>query len=157
VRIDVPLLVSLVAVIVAVPTVRALTTPLDETVATVVLLELHVTTRSVTTVPFTSLTVGVGLAVWPTVSVIVAGSDTLPTGARATVTAELPFHPPLEAVTNADPGAMAVTTPLGETAAADELFETHVTTRSVTTVPLTSLTVVVSGAVWPTTSSREVG
>jgi hypothetical protein len=43
---------SLVAVIVAVPGVPPVTTPVDDTVATVVLLDDHATTRSVTTVPF---------------------------------------------------------------------------------------------------------
>jgi hypothetical protein len=54
---------SLVAVMVAVPGATAVTTPLPDTVATNVLLELHVTTRSVTTAPFASLTVGVSVAV----------------------------------------------------------------------------------------------
>lgn len=54
---DAPLFPSLVAVIVAVPAPTALTIPVDETVATVELLVVHVTTRSVTTVPAIFFTV----------------------------------------------------------------------------------------------------
>ena len=52
----VPDLPSLVAVIVADPTATPVTRPVLETVAAAVLLELHTTTRSVTTVPFKSFT-----------------------------------------------------------------------------------------------------
>jgi hypothetical protein len=55
----VPLFVSLVAVIVAVPGATAVTRPAADTVATAVLLDPHVTTRSVTTAPVVSLTVAV--------------------------------------------------------------------------------------------------
>jgi len=54
---DVPLFPSLVAVIVAVPAPTALSIPDDDTVATFELLVVHVTTRSVTTVPSTFFTV----------------------------------------------------------------------------------------------------
>jgi hypothetical protein len=59
VTLAVPLFPSLVAVIVTVPGVTPVTRPEAETVAIAVLLELHVTTRSVTTVPFRSFTVAV--------------------------------------------------------------------------------------------------
>jgi hypothetical protein len=59
----VPDLPSLVAVIVAEPMVTPVTTPALETVATAVLLDDQVTTRSVTTVPFTSVTVGASVPV----------------------------------------------------------------------------------------------
>jgi len=52
VTVAVPDLPSLVAVIVAVPVATPVTTPALDTVATAPLLVLHVTTRSVTTVPF---------------------------------------------------------------------------------------------------------
>jgi hypothetical protein len=54
---------SLVAVIVAEPMLTPVTTPVLETVATAVLLDDQVTTRSVTTVPFTSVTVGASVPV----------------------------------------------------------------------------------------------
>jgi hypothetical protein len=52
VTVDVPLLPPADAVIVAVPTCAPVTTPLLDTVATEVLLDVHVTGLSVTTVPF---------------------------------------------------------------------------------------------------------
>lgn len=61
--VELPLFVSLVAVIVAVPVETPVTMPVLETVATAVLLELHVTTRSVTTAPFASLTVAINVVV----------------------------------------------------------------------------------------------
>jgi hypothetical protein len=54
---DDPHFPSLVAVIVAVPAPTAVTVPTVDTVATFALLVSHVTTRSVTTVPWTFLTV----------------------------------------------------------------------------------------------------
>jgi hypothetical protein len=60
---ELPLFVSLVAVIVAVPVETPVTTPVLETVATAVLLELHATVRSVTTTPFASLTVATKVVV----------------------------------------------------------------------------------------------
>jgi hypothetical protein len=59
VTVDVPLLPSLVAVIVAVPSATAVTTPLAETLAMLFALVLQLTGRSVTTVPLRSFTVAV--------------------------------------------------------------------------------------------------
>ena len=76
----VPLFVSLVAVIVAVPAATAVTTPDDDTVATAVLFEPHVTTRSVTTVPTLSLTVAESATVCVVSRDFVGGATvTLPT------------------------------------------------------------------------------
>jgi hypothetical protein len=61
----VPDLPSLVAVIVADPAATPVTRPVLETVAAAVLLELHVTTRFVTTVPFRSFTVTESCVVLP--------------------------------------------------------------------------------------------
>jgi hypothetical protein len=52
-----PVLPSLVAVIVTEPTATPLTSPLDVTVATLVLLDDHDTARSVAGAPFTSVSV----------------------------------------------------------------------------------------------------
>src|SRR5256886_15968984 len=59
VMLDVPLLPSDVAVMVAEPAVTPLTTPLPSTVATDVLLLDHVTTRPVSTLPLASFRVAV--------------------------------------------------------------------------------------------------
>ena len=51
---EVPLFPSLLAVMVVVPAATAVTRPLASTVAAALLLELHVTTRPVSTFPFAS-------------------------------------------------------------------------------------------------------
>src|SRR5436190_2243475 len=104
---------SLVAVTVAVPGVTPVTTPVVDTVATAVLLELHVTTRPVSTAPLASFSVAVSAPVCPTMIELVAGETaTVATGAGVTVTAEVPDFPSLVAVIVAVPGATPVTTPL---------------------------------------------
>jgi len=127
---------SLVAVMVAVPGVSPETTPVDDTVATSGLLELQVTTRLVTTVPFTSLTTTVRV-VDPRTRIVADGGDTVtvPTGATVTVTVADPDFPSLVAVIVAVPGATPVTTPVDDTVAIPGFAEAHVTTRSVTTTP----------------------
>jgi hypothetical protein len=62
----VPVLVSLVAVIVALPAATAVTRPDDETVLTAVLLELHVTIRPRSTVLFASRVTAASCIVAPT-------------------------------------------------------------------------------------------
>src|SRR3954469_11194891 len=139
VMVDVPLLPSLVAVIVALPTSRPVTTPVDETVATASLLDFQVTTRSVTVVPLMSFTVGTRATVDPLAMLTAKGdSETLPTAAGVTVSAVLALLPSLVAVIVAVPVMSDFTTPVAETVATLVLEEAQVTTRSVTTTPLTS-------------------
>jgi|SRR5947209_5335271 len=61
-----PLLPSLVAVIVAEPAAFPVTSPLELTDATALLLEDQVTTRPVSGLPLASLGVAVSCTVWPT-------------------------------------------------------------------------------------------
>src|SRR6476660_10593556 len=90
----VPFFVSLVAVMSAVPGATAVTTPVVDTVATAALLEPHVTTRSVTTLPTLSFTVGVRAKVCVTSIALVGGATvTLATGIFVTVTNEVPLLP----------------------------------------------------------------
>src|SRR5439155_16729477 len=78
----VPLCPSLVAVIVAVPATLPVTNPLALTVATVVLLEAHVTTRPGSGLPLASRGVATSCTVAPTGSDAVAGlTSTEATGA----------------------------------------------------------------------------
>src|SRR5690348_4863371 len=148
---DVPVLPSLVAVMVAEPVALAVTTPVDETVATAVLLDVHVTTRSVTTVLFASRTVATSVVTCVGTSVAVAGATvTLPTGTGTTVTVALPLLLPLVAEMVAVPVARAVTTPEADTVATDVLPEVHVMDASGTTAPEASLAVAVSVVVAPT-------
>ena len=108
-------------------------------------LELHVTTRPVTIVPFTSLTVAVSCTVLPTYTVAGDGvTMTLPTGVSVTVMLAVPLLPSLVAVIVAVPAPTPVTTPLDETVAMDVLLDVQVIVRPVSTFPLASLVVAVS-------------
>ena len=81
VTLAVPLTPSDVAVIVAVPGARAVTTPAWETVATDSLLELQLTARPVSTLPFASRVVAVKVELLPSSNESVDGeTDTLATG-----------------------------------------------------------------------------
>jgi hypothetical protein len=150
VNVPLPDFPSLVAVIVAVPTTKPVATPACVTVATVVLLELQVITRPVTTAPLMSLVVAVKAVVEPLATPAVNGATvTLPTGIGVTVTLEVPDFPSLVAVIVVVPGLEPVTTPPELTLATSGLLDDHATMRFVTTVPLTSVTVTVNGVVAP--------
>jgi hypothetical protein len=143
-----PLLPSLVAVIVAVPVATAVTTPDADTVAAAVLLDPHVTTRSVTTLPAESVTVTLSEKVCVTNMVWVVGdTTTVPTGMVVTVMAAAPLLPSLVAVIVALPMATAVTTPALTVAIAGLLVD-HVTGRSVTKLPSESFTIAPNAAVF---------
>src|SRR4029077_20672621 len=155
---DVPLLPSDVAVIVAVPTATAVTSPLPSTVATAVLLLPQVTTRPDNGLPFASLGVAVSCSVSPTTTLAGAGvTVTEATGASVTVTLEVPLCPSLVAVIVAEPAATPVTTPLPFTVATAVLLLAHVTTRPVSGLPLASLGVSVSCTVCPTNTLAGAG
>jgi hypothetical protein len=87
-----PVFPSLIAIMFALPTLMAVTTPVvGETVATTVLSELHVTLRPVNVLPFASSVVAPACDV-PT-AVIDAGVSvtvTVETGAGETVMADVP-------------------------------------------------------------------
>jgi hypothetical protein len=160
-RVALPDFPSLVAVIVVAPTSNPVATPDADTVATAVLLDVQVTVRpeSDSTLPFASLRVGVNVAVDPLAIVVVDGATvTVATGTGVTVTADEPDFPSLVAVIVAVPGATPNTAPdAGLTVATSVLFELHVTTRLVTTVPLTSVTVAVSVVLVPDTMLIDGG
>ena len=148
-----PLFPSLVAVIVVVPTATAVTTPDDDTVAVAGVLELHATGRSVTTVPFSSLTDTVKLVVSPVATLAVGGETvTVPTGTGITFTEIVPLLPSLVAVMTDVPSATPDTTPAEETVATVVVAEPHVTARPVTTFPLASFKTGLSVAVLPMTT-----
>ena len=108
----VPLLPPALAVMVAGPARAPVTTPELDTVATPVLLEVHVTVYPVNVVPLASFTVAVNVVVDPDATLLVAGDTVIvATGARLTVTVAVPDLPSLVAVMVAVPGATPVTTP----------------------------------------------
>src|SRR5947209_7698380 len=153
-----PLFVPALALIVAEPGATAVTTPDDDTVATPALLVVHVTGRSVTTVPFASRTVAASTVVCATNRFADVGVTlTLPTGTAATDTSAFPLLPSLVAVIVAEPTESAVTTPAAVTVATASLLDVQLTGRSVTTTPRLSLTVAASVTVCPTISALFAG
>src|SRR5213076_630947 len=110
---DVPLCPSLVAVIVTVPATLPVTSPLELTVATVVLPLTQVTVRPVSGVPFASFGVAVSWTVLPSFTEADAGvTVTEATGTFETVTLAVPLCPSLVAVIVAVPATLPVTSPL---------------------------------------------
>jgi hypothetical protein len=101
-----PVLPSLVAVILAMPSATAVTRPSAETVATALLLELHVIERPVKTMPFASKVVALACAVSTALMELgVRNTLTDATGAGVTVIDEVPLLFSLVAVTVAEPAA----------------------------------------------------
>jgi len=91
---------SLVAVIVAEPTARPLTTPLGDTVAIALLLVAHVSVRPGSTFPLASLATALSCCVEPTDTLTDAGlTPTEATGTLDAVTVAVPVRPSALAVT----------------------------------------------------------
>jgi hypothetical protein len=106
------------AVMVAVPAELVVTSPVEETAATAVLLDDQDTEAADTTAPFASVTVAVRVVPCPAVNVVVDGDTlTLAIGTADTVTVAVPDCPPASAVMIAVPGDTAVTTPALDTVA----------------------------------------
>ena len=136
-----PVLLSLVAMMFAVPAVTAVTTPVCETVATAELSELHATERPVRVLPLASFNVAVAWEV--PIAVMLAGDSetlTVATGAALTVMLDVPVFPSLVAVIVAEPALIAVTTPLASTEAIPAALEDQITTRPVRRFPFESFT-----------------
>jgi hypothetical protein len=141
-----------VAIIFAVPTATALTTPCAETVAIEGLLELHDTARPVSTAPFRSSVTAAACAV-PTAVIELGVKDTVTdaTGTGTTVIEAGPDFPSLVAVITAEPIARAVTSPLTSTEAINGSLEDQMTARPVRVAPFASFGVAVNCCVEPTT------
>jgi len=119
-----PLLVSLVALILAVPAATAVTNPLEETVATPVLSDDQVITLPVKAWPLASRVVAVACVVCPATTEEEASETlTVATGIGVTVTGTVANFPSLTAAIVATPGASAETIPLAETVATAGLSE----------------------------------
>jgi hypothetical protein len=134
-------------VIVALPGPAAVTSPVALTVAAAGLLELQVTSRPVSTVPFASFVTAVScrVGVIPTTRLAELGvTVTVATGAGVTVSAALPVLVSLVAMILAVPADTAVTSPLGETVATDVLLELHAIGRPLITRPCASSVVAVA-------------
>jgi hypothetical protein len=144
--------VSLVAVIVAVPTPTAITVVVPSveldglTVSTEVLLDTQLTVRPVRTLLFASFVIVASDCVPPTtIGVVGAERVTVATGASVTVMEEVPVLVSLVAViVTGPPAATAVTRPLPSTVATAVLFDVQVTVRPVSTLSPASLVTAVS-------------
>src|SRR5438094_4656911 len=147
---DVPLLPSDVAVMVAEPTAAPVTNPLPSTVATDGLSVDQVITRPDNGLPFASLGVAVSCTVSPTATLAGDGvTVTEATGASVTVTSDVPLCPSLVAVIVAVPAPTPVTSPLPFTRATAVLLLDQVTTRPLSGFPLASFGIAVSCTVAP--------
>jgi len=134
------------------------TTPVAETVATAVALDVQLTTRPVSTLPLASFKVTVSDCEPPAMIVAVLGvTTTEATGTGVTVIVAVPDAVPLVAVIVVVPGATAVTTPVADTVATPGVVELHVTVRPVRTLPSLSLSVAVSVVVVPATKLALLG
>src|SRR5207249_89044 len=154
----VPLCPSLVAVIVAEPATIPVTSPLELTVTTAVLLLDHVIVRPDSALPFASFGVAVSWSALPAGTFAELGlTVTDATGTCTTVMADVPLCPSLVAVIVAEPATLPVTSPLELTVATDVLELAHVTTRPDNGLPLTSLGVAVSCAVLPSFTEADAG
>jgi hypothetical protein len=119
--------------------VAAVTAPVEDTVATDALSEVHMTGLLVSSPPVASRRVAVPCAV--STAVIVAGTRVTVTDATdigVTVSIALPVFPSLIAVIVAVPGRTAVTTPVLDTVATEALPELQSMIRPVREPPLAS-------------------
>jgi len=140
-----------VAVIVADPVATDVTRPADDTVATVVSEDAHVTVAPEMVVPAASLTVALSVAVSPTdAKASVLGDNATLDATWVTVTEADPDADPEVAITEADPVATVVTNPTDETVATPVFVEDQVIVGLEITVPPASFTVAASVAVSPT-------
>src|SRR5881396_401991 len=154
----VPLCPSLVAVIVAEPATTPVTSPLELTVTTAVLLLDHVIVRPDSALPFASFGVAVSWTVLPAGTLAELGlTVTDATGTCTTVMADVPLCPSLVAVIVAEPATLPVTSPLELTVATDVLELAHITTRPDRGLPLASFGVAVSCTVLPSFTEAGAG
>src|SRR6266699_590665 len=158
VMLDVPLLPSLVAVIVAEPAATPVTRPLALTVPTELLLLAHVTVRPVSVLPFASFGVAASWTVCPACTDAGAGlTVTDATGTSVTVTTDVPLCPSEVAVIVVEPATTPVTRPLAFTVPTEVLLLAHVTVRPVNGLPFASFGVAVSWTACATGTDADAG
>jgi len=137
-------------VIVDDPVATEVTRPADETVATPVADDTHVTTESGRTSPSAFFTVALSVAVSPsdTKESELGDTSTVIVTSPTIIEAD-PLAEPDVAMIETDPVATAVTRPAGETVATVVFIDDHVTVAPDITVPPASLTVAARVAVSP--------
>src|SRR6266566_1243664 len=160
VMLAVPLFPSLVAVMVAEPVALPVTSPLEITVAAVVLLLDQAIARPVRTFPAESFVVALSCFVAPTNRLAVAGltvTEATGTSATATVTVAVALFPSLVAVIVAAPAATPITSPVASTPAMAALLVAQVMVRPARELPFASSGVAVSRSVPPTRTVEDAG
>jgi hypothetical protein len=158
VTVALPLFPSLVAVIVAVPAPTPLTSPLDDTVATLPALVAQLIARPASAFPLASRGVAPSCTVWPTVRFAVAGlTVTEATGTTLTVMVALPLFPSLVAVIVAVPAPTPLTSPLDDTVATLPALVAQLTLRPANVFPAESFKVAMSCTVCPTARLAAAG
>jgi hypothetical protein len=137
----VPVFPSLTARIFAVPVLTAVTSPVEDTVATPVLSELQVIARPEGTPPFASRSEAVACVVSTALMELLASETvTDATGTSVTVIVAVPLWPSLVAEIVAEPGATAVIKPVAELmVATPELSDAQTAARPVRIAPFESL------------------
>ncbi len=145
------------AVMVVEPTARPLTSPVDDTLAVLVLLVIQVTVSFVSTLPSPSFTVALNCTVVPTGTEAELGVTVTLAMAGTTLTATVAVFPSLVTVMVAEPTPTARITPLAFTVAFSVSLLVKVIARPVRTVPVALVSVHPSGCVEPTASVVEVG
>ena len=139
-----------VAVMVAVPSATAVTSPAVETVATDELDVTHVTVAPEMMFPAASLTVATRVAVSPAdVKLTLVGARVTDWATWLTVAVAVALADPDVAVIVVVPSVTAVTNPATETVTTEALAVAHVTVGFEITVPPASLTVATRVAVSP--------
>ena len=142
---------SELAMMVAVPSETAVTSPVDETVATVGVADVHVTVAPGIVVPPASFTVAVSVAVSPrNAKESELGDNSIVPASGEIVTVPDPLADPDVAVIVAVPLATAVTSPADDTVAIVVSDVAHVTAAPEIAVPPASFTVAVNVTVSPT-------
>jgi membrane-associated protease RseP (regulator of RpoE activity) len=145
-----PPLPSLTAVMLALPGLIAVTSPLELTVATAGSFVDQATLRPERALPEASRNVVVAWVVCPTMMLEDASeTDTDATGAGATVSKADPIRPSLLAETVTVPAPAAVTRPAPEEVATAESLVAQLTVRPSSTFPAASCSVAVASVVSP--------
>ena len=155
--VDVPVAPPAAAVIVALPAFFAVTTPLEDTVATA-LFEVDHAASSSTTLPAASVSLAESWLVAPLASEINAGvTATLFTAPAETMTVALPVAPFADAEIVVLPMCSAVTTPLLETVAMLLLALDQSMLCAESALPASSSSEAVSCCVFPACNPSEPG
>src|SRR5688572_18457838 len=153
-----PMIPSTVALITTWPAANPLTTPDEDTDATLGAELDQMTVRPLRTALWPSRTVAVSCVVWPAVIDVVPVTDTDATGTTGavTVSAMLALLPSLVAVMFEVPAPTACTVPEGETTSTPRLELDHAMVRPLSTFPCASFTVTAIACDCPTNIDVDV-